>query len=66
MGVIKIIFQNTYFKKSYFRALIVIAILMQFVPKAAVGIAFDAAGVTTGPVTVPTIIAYGCRYCQLR
>jgi hypothetical protein len=58
MGVIKIIFQIPT-SKILLPSLILIAILMQFAPRAAVGIAFDAAGVTTGPVTVPTIIALG-------
>jgi hypothetical protein len=58
MGVIKIIFQIPT-SKILLPSLVLIAILMQFAPKAAVGIAFDAAGVTTGPVTVPTIIAMG-------
>ncbi|NLS44271.1 MAG: DUF1538 domain-containing protein [Firmicutes bacterium] len=58
MGVIKIVFQIPT-AKILLPSLIVLAILIQFAPKAAVGIAFDAAGVTTGPVTVPTIIAVG-------
>ena len=58
MGVIKIIFQIPT-SKILLPALILIAIIMQFVPKASVGLAFDAAGVTTGPVTVPTIISMG-------
>lgn len=40
-------------------ALVLVGVLTYFAPETVTGLAFDAAGVTTGPVTVPTIIALG-------
>lgn len=40
-------------------AFLITGVLAFFAPEAITGIAFDAAGVTTGPVTVPIIIALG-------
>lgn len=36
-----------------------VALLMQFVDKSFIGVAFDSGGVTTGPITVPFLLAFG-------
>lgn len=44
----------------------IIFIIAQFAPKQFVAIAFDAGGVTTGPMTVPFIIAMGVGIAAIR
>jgi len=43
-----------------------VAILAFFVPNSLLGIAFDASGVTTGPMTVPFLLAYGVGVFNIR
>lgn len=45
---------------------VVVLILSFFVPKDFVAVAFDSGGVTTGPVTVPFIMAMGVGLCAIR
>lgn len=58
IGMLKIILHIPT-KNLIIPAFIITAVLAYFAPAAVTGIAFDAAGVTTGPVTVPIIIALG-------
>ena len=45
---------------------IVVFVLACFVPKAFLAVAFDSGGVTTGPMTVPFIMALGIGVCAVR
>ena len=45
---------------------LIIFILAFFVPESFLALAFDAGGVTTGPMTVPFIIALGVGVCSIR
>ena len=45
---------------------IIAFVLMFFVPREFVAIAFDSGGVTTGPMTVPFIMALGIGVCAIR
>lgn len=44
----------------------IIFLLTFFVPKDFLAIAFDSGGVTTGPMTVPFIMAFGIGICAIR
>ena len=45
---------------------IVVFVLAQFVPRSFLAVAFDAGGVTTGPMTVPFILALGVGVSAIR
>lgn len=45
---------------------ILVFILSIFAPKEFLSVAFDAGGVTTGPMTVPFIMAFGVGICAIR
>ena len=45
---------------------IVVFVLAMFVPKDFLAVAFDSGGVTTGPMTVPFIMALGVGVCAVR
>lgn len=45
---------------------ILVAVLTLFVPKDFVAVAFDSGGVTTGPMTVPFIMALGIGFAAVR
>ena len=45
---------------------LIVFILAFFVPQSFLALAFDAGGVTTGPMTVPFIIALGVGVCSIR
>ena len=45
---------------------ILVLIFSYFVPKDFIAVAFDSGGVTTGPVTVPFIMAMGVGLCAIR
>ena len=45
---------------------LIVFILAFFVPESFLALAFDAGGVTTGPMTVPFIIALGVGVCSIR
>ena len=45
---------------------LIVFILAFFVPEGFLAVAFDAGGVTTGPMTVPFIIALGIGVCSIR
>lgn len=54
------IFKNISFSKIFVFSLIIIFSLLCFVPKKFIPVAFDSGGVTTGPMGVPLIVAFGC------
>ena len=65
IGVYRIIKKKSYRKIVTF-SLIAIMLLLYFVKDDFVSIAFDAAGVTTGPMGVPVIVAFGYGIAKIR
>ena len=55
-------------KLSYFLIVfyIIVFVVAQFVPKSFLAVAFDSGGVTTGPMTVPFIMALGIGVASIR
>ena len=45
---------------------LIVFLLAQFVPSSFLGVAFDSGGVTTGPMTVPFIMAFGVGISAIR
>ena len=65
VGVYRIIKRKSYQKIIYF-SLMFIMLLLYFTKEEFVSISFDAAGVTTGPMGVPVIVAFGYGIARLR
>ncbi len=65
MALLRILFKV---KMKYILATFYVAvfILAQFVPKSFLAVAFDSGGVTTGPMTVPFILALGVGVSAIR
>lgn len=65
LAILRIIFKISLSKMLIFCYLIVI-VLSFFVPKEFIAVAFDSGGVTTGPITVPFILAMGLGVAAIR
>lgn len=67
LSFLRILFQiGLSYILMFFYALIFILILSPLIPNDFVAIAFDSGGVTTGPITVPFIMALGLGLASLR
>lgn len=64
-GLTRILFQISY-KMTLIASYIIVFSIAALVPQKFVGIAFDAGGSTTGPMTVPFIIALGIGVASVR
>lgn len=65
LAVFRIIKRKSY-RKMIQISLVIIMFLLYFTNSDFVSISFDAAGVTTGPLTVPVIIAFGYGIAKMR
>ena len=65
LGVYRIIKRKSY-RKMMSISLFIIMILLYFTNMNFVSVSFDAAGVTTGPLTVPVIVAFGYGIAKMR
>ena len=65
LGVFRIIKRKSY-RKMMSISLFVIMILLYFTNTNFVSVSFDAAGVTTGPLSVPVIVAFGYGIARMR
>jgi hypothetical protein len=65
LGTLRIIFQWD-MRVAFLAAYATIFILANIAPKAFLAIAFDSGGVTTGPVTIPFILAFGSGIAATR
>lgn len=65
LGVYRIIKKVSY-RKMVSLSLLVIMILLYFTKEEFVSLSFDAAGVTTGPMSVPVIVAFGYGIAKFR
>lgn len=61
LGILRILFQWD-LRVVFLGCYATILILANLTPKIFIGIAFDAGGVTTGPVTIPFILAFGTGF----
>ncbi|MBQ0003400.1 MAG: DUF1538 domain-containing protein [Treponema sp.] len=57
---------NISIKLTLFISYLILFVIMFFAPSSFVGIAFDSGGATTGPMTVPFIMAMGLGVSQVR
>lgn len=64
-GVFRII-KRTSYKKMMSITLLIIMFLLYFTNANFVSVSFDAAGVTTGPLSVPVIVAFGYGIAKMR
>ncbi len=65
LGVYRIIKRKSY-RKMMSISLFIIFVLLYFTNSNFVSVSFDAAGVTTGPLTVPVIVAFGYGIAKMR
>lgn len=65
IALLRVLFQIRLSKLLLVFYAIVFAISI-FVPNEFLAVAFDSGGVTTGPITVPFIMALGCGLCAMR
>lgn len=65
LGLLRIV-MNLSIKLTLFISYLILFAVMFFAPTSFVGIAFDSGGATTGPMTVPFIMALGLGVSQVR